>query len=247
MYYNLQAIILKREAFREDDLLVTVYSKEKGKLKLQARGGKKIKSKLAGHLEPVSLSYLEVARGKNIDQLIGAQMAESFSRIKQNVVKWGYAEYLLELAERLTLEGHKDEKVFTLLNKALEYLDGKLETRNWKLETGNSQSSNLAGGRFSNFKNLPVTSYQLPVARISFGFKLLDILGLNPVEKNRGELRGLINFMVKNKLEQILASEDIKRNLKKLNEISAEELQEHLEGKLRSEEFLEKILVNSKL
>jgi len=45
MYYNLQAIILKRQIFREDDLLVTVYSLERGKLILQAKGAKKIKSR----------------------------------------------------------------------------------------------------------------------------------------------------------------------------------------------------------
>ncbi len=83
MYYNLSAIILKREVFREDDLLITCYSHERGKVVVQARGGRKIKSKLAGHVEPVSLSNLEVVRGKQIDQLIGASLKESYDNIKK--------------------------------------------------------------------------------------------------------------------------------------------------------------------
>src|SRR3989339_1111881 len=97
MYYNLSVIILKRQVFREDDLLVTVYSKEKGKLTLLARGAKKVLSKLAGHLEPVSLSYLNAVDGRAIDQLIGAEMIECFGAIKNDLDKLSAAGWLLNL------------------------------------------------------------------------------------------------------------------------------------------------------
>lgn len=123
MYYNLHAIILKRQAFREDDLLVTIYSAEKGKLVLAARGGKKLLSKLAGHLEPVSLSYLNVVSGKSIDQLTGAQMIKSYVLIKNDLIQAKSAGWFLNLLDSLTLENHQDKNIFKLVEKYLDFLE----------------------------------------------------------------------------------------------------------------------------
>lgn len=211
MYYNLTAIILKRQTFREDDLLITVYSRERGKLILQARGAKKIKSKLAGHLEPVSLSYLEVAGGKNIDQLIGARMAKSYLSIKNNLSKLAYASYFLELVDHLTVEAHKEEKIFELLKKAMAYLD------DYQLSAVNGR---------------------LALARVAFGFKLLDILGLNPEQKQGiGPGKG-IGLIVGSGLDKINNDHGIIHNLAFLDKILRRELEEHLNGRLMSKKFL---------
>lgn len=125
MYYNLQAIILKRQVFKDDDLLITLYSLEQGKVILQAKGAKKILSKLAGHLEPVSLSGLNVTIGKNIDQLIGAQIIRTYSNIKSNLKLTAYANYFIELINRLTEENHSDNRIYQLLVKSLDYLESQ--------------------------------------------------------------------------------------------------------------------------
>ena len=122
-YYNLKAIILKRQDFREDDLLVTAYSREKGKAILQAKGAKKILSKLAGHLEPVSLSYLNVVDGRSIDQLIGAEMRQSYGKIKTNLAKLSPAGWFLNLLDQMTMENHSDPRIFQLTQKYLDFLE----------------------------------------------------------------------------------------------------------------------------
>lgn len=127
MYYNLTAIILNRQDFRDDDLLVTVYSREHGKLALLARGGKKILSKLAGHLEPASLSLLNAASGKAIDQLTGASQIKSYAHIKNDLNKTTAAVWFLKLIDNLTLENHPDERIFFLTEKYLDFLVEKEE------------------------------------------------------------------------------------------------------------------------
>ena len=123
MYYNLHAFILKRYPYYDDDLTLRVYSLERGKLNLQARGAKKILSKLAGHLEPVSLSYLNVTRGRFTDQLIGAQAIHHYQSLKNNLVALGYANYFIEFIDRLTHDNQPDAAVFNLLTKSLNYLE----------------------------------------------------------------------------------------------------------------------------
>jgi len=123
VYYNLTAIVLNRQDFRDDDLLVTVYSRERGKCSLLARGAKKILSKLAGHLEPMSLSFLNVASGKNIDQLTGALQIKNYALAKNNLDKTRAALWFLKLLDKLTLENHQDERIFELADKYLDFLE----------------------------------------------------------------------------------------------------------------------------
>lgn len=123
MYYSLNSIILSRRAFREDDLLLTVYSQERGKLTLLANGAKKIKSKLAGHLEPVSWSYLNVVAGRSIDQIIGAQLIKSYAQLKNDEQKIFYASYFLELIDLLIHPNHPDRRIFLLIEKYLDFLE----------------------------------------------------------------------------------------------------------------------------
>ena len=70
--YQDKAITLKRIDIKEADRLFVFYTKEHGKVEAVARGVKKINSKMAGHLEPLGIVDLMIARGKSIDQVAGA-------------------------------------------------------------------------------------------------------------------------------------------------------------------------------
>jgi DNA repair protein RecO len=209
MYYNLNAVVLGRTELREDDLLVTVYSEEKGKVILQARGAKKILSKLAGHLEPVSLSALNVTVGKHIDHLIGADIVKSYTKIKSNLEFTAYANYFIELTDKLTKENHRDTSVFNLLERSLDYLDQKADN--------------------------------LVIARICFGYKLLHLLGYNPMEK--GILKDEIGNIIMSPIAGIIDSKPILSNLARLNKVLDNELEECLEQELKTKQFLKTLHV----
>ncbi|MFH1610613.1 MAG: DNA repair protein RecO [Patescibacteria group bacterium] len=122
MYYQDQAIVLNRKVFREDDLLITIYTQKYGKVVLQAVGAKKIKSKLAGHVEPMNLVEIEWVKGKILDKLTGAVVSSSFSDTKEDVIKVAYGMYFLEIIEQATENNHPDKKIFELLNNFLNKL-----------------------------------------------------------------------------------------------------------------------------
>ncbi len=115
MYHKDKAIVLSRKTFREDDLLITIYTEKYGKIVLQAVGAKKIKSKMAGHVEPISLVDIEWVKGKTLDKLTGAVISSSFSDIKNDVIKTAYGMYFLEIVEQATENSHEDIKIFELL------------------------------------------------------------------------------------------------------------------------------------
>jgi DNA repair protein RecO (recombination protein O) len=194
MYSSSPAIILNRQVFREDDLLVTAYTQDHGKVRVIATGAKKILSKLAGHIEPASLSYLNIVSGKTLDRLIGAQIIKSYAEIKNDLAKIKSAMWFLNLLDKLTLENHKDERIFHLLEKYLDFLAGK--------------------------------GQDYDIAEMSASFKLLYLLGLNPALKT--SFQSEIDFIIKNKIEDIIQNKNILQKQKELKQILETEITEHL-------------------
>ncbi|MDO8592573.1 MAG: DNA repair protein RecO [bacterium] len=125
--YNLTAIVLNRRPYAEDDGRVTVYSLERGKLDLTVRGLKKIKSKLAGHLEPMTLVDIMAVRGRRHDYAGAAVSQECFGRIKNDLDKLTIAGQAVGVFNKLVKAGEADQGLFALLKDFLQLLN--LDTR----------------------------------------------------------------------------------------------------------------------
>ncbi|MBD3247959.1 DNA repair protein RecO [Candidatus Falkowbacteria bacterium] len=123
--FDTKAIILDRRPFKEYDNKIIVFSREKGKLELVARGSKRIRSKTSGHIEPAILSKLMVVFGKQYDYLGSAVGVCFYSNIKNDLKKTMTARKALGLINKLTREGEVDgqAEVFDLLKKFLDILD----------------------------------------------------------------------------------------------------------------------------
>lgn len=124
--YTTKAIILNKQAFREDDTKISVYSPEKGKLELVARGARKFRSKLAGHIEPISLSKLMVVRGKVFDYVGSAVNENSFLNIKSDLDKISVAGRAISVFKKHVKEDEKDENTFKLLEDFLRLVNASV-------------------------------------------------------------------------------------------------------------------------
>ncbi|HNU81115.1 MAG TPA: DNA repair protein RecO [bacterium] len=118
-----RAIILNRRDWREADRLVSVYTPDYGRLSLVARGARKAGSKLAAHLEPISLSRLLVVKGKGFDYVGAALSEEIFLGIKQDLNKLYFAGEALRNFSILVQEGEADLNLFSWLEKWLLSLE----------------------------------------------------------------------------------------------------------------------------
>lgn len=123
--YNTQAIILDRLPFKENDTKIIVFSRDKGKLDLVAKGARRTKSKTAGHIEPLTLSKLMVIRSRNDFDYVGTALGEVFfDNIKNNIEKINYAGRALKLVNDLSRkEEGEGEQIFLLLLDFLLSLD----------------------------------------------------------------------------------------------------------------------------
>jgi len=123
--YNIQAIVLYRQNFREKDVLVNLYSKECGRLNLVARGAQKFNSKSASHIEPANLINVMVVRGKQFDYLGTAQALETFPSLKDDYELSFLTQKTLSWLEGVLLYEDADENLFNIIFDFLFTINSK--------------------------------------------------------------------------------------------------------------------------
>jgi DNA repair protein RecO (recombination protein O) len=113
--YRAQCIVLKRMDLGEADRIVTLYSRQHGKIRAVAKGVRRATSRSAGHLEPFTLTDVLLAVGRELDVVSQADTLASFRRVREDVVLTSHAYYLVELADALTQERLENHAVFDAL------------------------------------------------------------------------------------------------------------------------------------
>ncbi len=121
--YRLEAIVLRRQDLGEADRLTTVYSRQRGKLRLVAKGVRKVRSRKAGHLEPFTRVALQVAKGRELDLITQAETIEAFAPLRDDLERIGRGGMVLELVDRFVFEeGEENVALYQLLLRTLERL-----------------------------------------------------------------------------------------------------------------------------
>lgn len=123
--YKTEAIILKRKNYREKDRIITVFTKEYGKIRLIGRGIRRINSRRAPFLEIFSRAAIVAYHGKVFDSISEVQGVSDFALLRQDLKKVGIAYLLCELVDALLPEKQEHRDVYNLLLGALYSLNTK--------------------------------------------------------------------------------------------------------------------------
>jgi DNA repair protein RecO (recombination protein O) len=119
------AIILSSRNINEFDRLYAMYTLERGLVRAVARGVRRPSAKLAGHLEPATLSEVYVARSRGRGQITSAIALSDYSHIKKDFEKLAEVLKIFSFFLRVFSEEEKEEKIFGLLSEFLGALDGE--------------------------------------------------------------------------------------------------------------------------
>ncbi len=118
-----RAIILSRTDYGEADRILTVLTPQYGKLRLLAKGVRRVKSKLAGGIELFSVSEIAYIRGRgDIGTLVSTRLQKYYGHIVQDLERTMTAYELIKQLNKLT-EDEVEEAYFTLLQDAFVALD----------------------------------------------------------------------------------------------------------------------------
>jgi DNA repair protein RecO (recombination protein O) len=121
--YRVSAIVLKRRDQGEADRLLTVLTRDRGKLTLLAKGVRRPASRKAGHIEPFTLVDLLVAKGRTWHLVTQAETVEAHRPLREDLWRSAWAYYVAELTDAFTQEEDPHELLFDLVAETLARLD----------------------------------------------------------------------------------------------------------------------------
>jgi len=120
--FSTPAIVMRRTDYGEADRLLTLLTPERGKMRVLAKGARKITSRKAGHIELFTQTQLLLARGRTFDIVTQAELIDPYRILREEVSKGGQAHYLCELAEQFAPEDSDAAPLYDLLSNGLTWL-----------------------------------------------------------------------------------------------------------------------------
>ena len=120
---RVDAVVLRHSDYGEADRLLTLYTRQRGKMRVVAKGARKIASRKAGHIEPFTHVQLQLAMGRDMFILTQADTVDAYLPLRDDLILTGQASYLIELLDRFTYEDETENPViFRLLTETLSRL-----------------------------------------------------------------------------------------------------------------------------
>ena len=122
--YRAEAIVLRTHKLGEADRIITLLTRERGKVRAVAKGVRRTKSKFGARLEPFSRVDLLVYEGKTLDIITQAESLNAYGQdLALDYSLWTAGQTMLETADRLTPEDSiSAESQYLLLVGALRTL-----------------------------------------------------------------------------------------------------------------------------
>lgn len=136
-FYNTEAVVLRKSDLGEADSILTLYTPSYGKLRAVARGVRRPKSRLGGHVELLTYSQMSLSQSRSLDIITQSQTIESFLRLRDDLWRTSQALYVVEIIGQSTAEEEANYPLFKLLVDTLHWLcqahDGETALRRFEL------------------------------------------------------------------------------------------------------------------
>ena len=124
--YKASGINLKSNNLGNIDRIITVFTREFGKISLVAKGCRKPKSKFGGRLEALCHNnYLATKGKKSLDHLNQVETISNLGRIRDDYNRIEAGLYLLWAVDKSTVEEQQNPAMFDLLLSCLKALANK--------------------------------------------------------------------------------------------------------------------------
>lgn len=121
--YIVEGIVIKRKSFGEADRILTLFTKKYGKIKILAKGVRRITSRRGPNVELFNQVELSIHSGRTFDLLAEAQVLNTFSNVRKNLDLVGLAFHVCEIVDGLCPENQAHPKIYDLMLEVFKDLD----------------------------------------------------------------------------------------------------------------------------
>ena len=115
--------MLKTDDFGDANRVVTLFTKEFGKLEANAYGCRRARSPLSGATQMFNHISAEISRGSKVDTIREADILNFYDALTKDLERLAYASLLFEIVNRMTFPRQKELETFELLTNSLPALN----------------------------------------------------------------------------------------------------------------------------
>lgn len=123
--YKSRGIVLRSIRYGEADRILDLYTSERGVVSAIAKGIRRTKSRFGARLEPLSCVEIMAYEGRTLDTITQAEVLRSFHKVRENLARLKAAGTMIGAVRAFAGGGEADRRVFNLLYRALDELEGR--------------------------------------------------------------------------------------------------------------------------
>ncbi len=127
MLQKIEGIVIRTTDYGEANKILTLYTRELGKIGVMARGAKRPKSRLASISQLFSYGQFVFQKTAGLGVLNQGEIIKSFRDLRQDIFLTAYAAYIVELLDKLTEQNEINPYLFELIIQTLNYIDEGLD------------------------------------------------------------------------------------------------------------------------
>jgi DNA repair protein RecO (recombination protein O) len=121
--YQADAVVLRRLDYGEADRILTLLTREYGKLGAIAKGARRSKARMGSSLDLFSHATMMLAKGRNLDVVAQVERRGDARHISGDLQRTAYASLVTEVVDKVLEDRHPVDEVFDLVVLTLERLN----------------------------------------------------------------------------------------------------------------------------
>lgn len=123
MLQKCEGIVLRTTDYGETNKVVTLFTREWGKIGVMARGAKKTNSRLSAVTQIFTYGYFLIQKGSGLGSLQQGEIIYSMRSIREDIFLTAYASYIVELTDKSIEEKKPNPYHFELLLQTLQFMN----------------------------------------------------------------------------------------------------------------------------
>lgn len=125
MLTRVEGIVIRATDYGEGNRILSVLTRQAGKLSMMARGAKKVKSRFSGLSQPFTYAEFVIFRGSghSMGTINSGELLSSHHRLREDLLLSAYAAYIAEMTQRIVEDGEPMPELFEQLLAAYQALE----------------------------------------------------------------------------------------------------------------------------
>jgi len=123
--FQVEGVILNTNDFGNSNRVVTIFTKNFGKIEVNAYGCRRARSPISGAIQMFNKIRAEIKKGAQVDSIVDADVINFFPNLTADIERLSYAAIFFEIVNKMMLPKIVDDRVYNLIENFLPAINLK--------------------------------------------------------------------------------------------------------------------------